>query len=101
MNIIEAMKEAREGKKIRRKTWHHTHYIYCNNNDIFFGRFIKEFVFNSKKSYEKYLDAEAQYRKYQDEEEEMIEKATYVNNCREVTLRDDHLVADDWEVVEE
>jgi hypothetical protein len=100
MNIIEAMKEAREGKKIRRKNWHHTHYIYCNNSNIFFGRFIKEFVFDSKKSYEKYLDAEAQYRKYQDEEEEMIEKATYVNECREVTLRDDHLVADDWEVVE-
>ena len=100
MNILEAIRLVKEGKKIKRKTWHHTHYIYSNGNDIFFGRFIKEFVFDSKKSYAQYLDAEAQYTKYQDEEEEMIEKATYINSFREVTLRIEDYLADDWEVIE-
>ncbi len=50
MNIIEEVKEARGGKKIRRKTWHHTHYIYCNNNDILFGRFERKFNIKMKKT---------------------------------------------------
>jgi hypothetical protein len=99
MNIIEAMEEAREGKKIRRKTWHHTHYIYCYTNYIFFDRFEKVFVFDSRKSYAQYLDQEAQYIKYQNEEEIILEKATYVNDWQ-VTLKVDDYLADDWEVVE-
>lgn len=99
MNIIEAAKELKDGKYIRRKTWHHTHYIYGNNNDILFDRFEKEFVFDSRKSYAQYLDEEAQHRKYQNEEDKILEKATYVNDWL-VTLKVDDYLADDWEVVE-
>jgi hypothetical protein len=95
MNIIEAVRLANEAKKIKRKTWHHTHYIYCNNNDILFGRFEKEFVFDYRKSYAQYLDD----RKYQNEEERILEKATYVNDWQ-VTLKVDDYLANDWEVVE-
>ena len=99
MNIIEAMKAALDGNKIRRKGWHYTHYIYCNNNDILFDRFEKDFVFDSRKSYAQYLDEEAQHRKYQNEEDKILEKATYVNDWQ-VALKIDDYLADDWEVVE-
>lgn len=99
MNIIEAANQLKDGRKIRRKTWHHTHYIYGNNNDILFDRFEKEFVFDSRKSYAQYLDEEAQHRKYQNEEDKILEKATYVNDWL-VTLKVDDYLADDWEVVE-
>ena len=99
MNFIDAVKAALDGNKIRRKDWHHTHYIYGNNNDILFDRFEKEFVFDSRKSYAQYLDEEAQHRKYQNEEDKILEKATYVNDWL-VTLKVDDYLADDWEVVE-
>lgn len=100
MNIIEAVRLANEAKKIKRKTWHHTHYIYCNNNDILFGRFEKEFVFDSRKSYAQYLDEEAQHRKYQNEEDKILEKVTYVNDWL-VTLKVEDLLSNDWELVED
>jgi len=100
MNIIEAVKEARGGKKIRRKTWHHTHYIYCNNNDILFDRFERKFDPDSKKSYAQILDEEVQHKKYQNEEDKILEKTTYVNDWQ-VTLRVDDYLANDWEVVKE
>lgn len=100
MNIIEAVSAAEKGKKIRRRYWHHTHYIYGDGNDIFFGRFLKEFVFDSKKSYAKYLDAEAQYIKYQNEEEKIIERSPYIDDYRKITLRIEDYLANDWEVVE-
>lgn len=100
MNIIEAVKEAREGNKIRRKNWHHTHYIFCyKNTPLMFNRFEKEFVFDIKKPYSRYLEAEEQHRKYQNEEDKILEKATYVSDWQ-VTLYSEDYIADDWEVVE-
>ena len=100
MNFIEAVKAAMEGKKIRRKSWHHTHYIYSyKNTSLMFNRFEKEFFFDTRKSYAQYLDEEAQHRKYQNEENKILEKTTYVNDW-EVRLRGEDYLADDWEVVE-
>lgn len=83
MNIIEAMKAALDGNKIRRKDWHYIHYIYrkypnSNNTDVLFGRYESNFD----------LD------KYQNEEDKI-----YVRDGV-VTLRVDDYIADDWEVVE-
>ena len=100
MNIIEAASELKDGKKIRRKGWHYSHYIYCNNNDILFDRFKKEFVFDSRKSYAQYLDEEAQHRKYQNEEDKILEKVTYVNDWQ-VALKIEDYLANDWEILEE
>ncbi len=99
MNIIEATNKLKEGKKIKRKNWHHTHYIYCNNNDILFGRFERKFDPDPKKTYAQILDEEVQHKKYQNEENKILEKATYVNDW-ELTLKVDDYLADDWEVVE-
>ena len=99
MNILEAIRLVKEGKKIKRKTWHHTHYIYCNNNDILFGRFERKFDPDSKKSFAQILDEEVQHKKYQREEDKILEKATYVNDW-EVTLKVNDILADDWEMVE-
>ena len=100
MNFIEAIKATLDDNKIRRKDWHHTHYIYCNNNNILFGRFEKKLDHDSKKSYAQILDEEMQYRKYQNEEDKILEKTTYANDWQ-VTLRVDDYLADDWEIVEE
>lgn len=100
MNLIEAIKQAKQGKKIRRKGWHYTHYIYCNNNDILFDRFEKDFVFDIKKPYGRFLEAEAQHRKYQNEEDKILEKVTYVNDWK-VALKIDDYLANDWEILEE
>ena len=101
MNFIKAVKAAMEGQKIRRKYWHHTHYIYSyKNTPLMFNRFEKEFVFDSRKSYAQYLDEEVQHRKYQNEEDKIFEKATYVDDWQ-VTLKVDDYLADDWEVVKE
>lgn len=100
MNIIDAVKAALDGNKIRRKDWHYTHYIYSNNNDILFDRFERKFDPDSRKSYAQILDEEVQHRKYQNEEDKILEKATYVNNWQ-VTLKIDDYLADDWEAVED
>jgi len=63
-----------------------------------FNRFKKEFVFDIKKPYSRYLEAEVQHRKYQNEEDKILEKATYVNDWQ-VALKIDDYLADDWEVI--
>jgi hypothetical protein len=98
MNIIEAVKATLDGNKVRRKNWHHTHYIYCNNNDILFGRFERKFDPDYKKSYAQILDEEVQHKKYQNEEDKILEKTTYVEDWQIILKVDDYL-ADDWEVV--
>ena len=63
-----------------------------------FNRFEKEFVFDIKKPYSRYLEAEEQHRKYQNEEDKILEKAIYVSDWQ-LTLYSEDYIADDWEVV--
>jgi capsular polysaccharide export protein len=49
MNIIKAVKAAMEGKKIRRKTWHHTHYFSWFSSDINLIRKLRKLFCNPKK----------------------------------------------------
>jgi hypothetical protein len=101
MNFIEAVKTALDDNKIRRKDWHHTHYIHWDGLTLKFGCFKKQFVFDDlKKSYAEYLEAEKKYQNYLDfERRELIDAdyVYYVTNSLDLDVHD--YLADDWEIV--
>lgn len=102
MNFIEAVKAALDDNKIRRKDWHHTHYIYHSGLRLEFGCFKKQFVFDDlKKSYAEYLEAEKKYRNYLAFERRELVDADYVYYVTmnlDLSVRD--YLADDWEIVD-
>lgn len=103
MNFIEAVKAALDDNKIRRKKWHHTHYIYISGFTLKFGCFKKQFVFDDKKkSYAEYLEAETKYKNYLDFERRELIDAGYVCETTKFLDLDVHdYLADDWEIVNE